>query len=136
MTYSPMKSLKEFHDTFAPNNRKHRLLDQLERRDRLITEEFEEVSEAIHYLEQTYLGMTSSSILEAIEKLSKELADLLYVVYGTAEELGIPLQEIFEEVHRSNMNKVWPDGEVHYNEIGKILKPPTYSPPDLERFFE
>jgi hypothetical protein len=32
----------------------------------------------------------------------------------------------------SNMGKVWDDGTVHYNDFGKIIKPPTYSPPDIE----
>jgi len=129
--YTPMKDLKEFHDTFAPQQREEEFLSKTERRINLIYEEYEEVSQAIIHLEDTRLNLTSSSMHEAKEEVAKELADLLYVVYGTAEELGIPLEDVFDVVHESNMSKVWPDGEVHYNEFGKVLKPNTYVKPDL-----
>lgn len=131
MSYTPMANLKEFHDTFAPQQREEEFLSKTERRINLICEEYEEVAQAILYLEDTRLNMTSGTMEEAKEELAKELADLLYVVYGTAEELGIPLEEVFKTVHESNMSKVWPDGEVHYNEFGKVLKPNTYVKPDL-----
>lgn len=129
--YSPMEDLREFHDTFAPDQKRDDFLTKTERRINLITEEYEEVSEALVHLEDTRLNLTSSSMFEARAELAKELADLLYVVYGTAEELGIPLEEVFQAVHQSNMSKVWDDGNVHYNEFGKVLKPPTYVKPDL-----
>jgi len=131
MTYTPMANLKEFHDTFAPHQRSEEFLSKTERRINLICEEYEEVAQAILYLEDTRLNMTSGTVAEAKEELAKELADLLYVVYGTAEELDIPIEEVFKTVHQSNMSKVWEDGEVHYNEFGKVIKPPTYSKPYL-----
>lgn len=136
LPYEPQNMVKEFHDTFAPDNRNHRLLDQIARREHLIEEEFYEVRDALNYLERTYFGETSSDMLEATEELAKELADLLYVVYGTADELGIPLQAVFETVHYSNMAKVWDDGTVHRNEYGKVIKPPTYKKPDLSFIHE
>lgn len=63
--------------------------------------------------------------------VAKELADVLYVVYGAAEHYGIPLDDVFDEVHRSNMSKVWDDGTVKKHENGKVMKPPTYSQADL-----
>lgn len=59
------------------------------------------------------------------------IADLLYVVYGTAVAYGLDMELIFEEVHRSNMSKLQPDGTVLRREDGKILKPDTYSRPNL-----
>lgn len=131
MSYTPMENLREFHETFAPQQKQDEFLTKTERRINLIYEEYEETCQAILYLEDTRLNLTSSTMEEAKEGLAKELADLLYVVYGTAEELGIPLEEVFKAVHESNMSKVWPNGEVHYNEFGKVMKPPTYSKPDL-----
>jgi predicted HAD superfamily Cof-like phosphohydrolase len=64
------------------------------------------------------------------EALAKELADLLYVVYGTADLLEIPLEAVFAEVHRSNMSKVV-NGQVIRREDGKILKPDTYREADV-----
>ena len=66
-------------------------------------------------------------------KVAKELADLLYVVYGSADTMDIPMDEVYAEVHRSNMSKMHPDGTVRYREDGKILKTEFYSPADIEK---
>jgi predicted HAD superfamily Cof-like phosphohydrolase len=126
-----MQSVKKFHDTFAPDQRNDDILDKIGRRQDLISEEYEEVIEALKDLERAELNLSSMSNEYCLEGVAKELADLLYVIYGTAEELGIPLEWVFKAVHKSNMSKVWPDGKIRYNEVGKILKPPTYSSPDL-----
>lgn len=57
------------------------------------------------------------------------IADLLYVVIGTAVAYGINIGPIFDEVHRSNMSK-FIDG--HRREDGKWIKGPSYSPANLE----
>jgi predicted HAD superfamily Cof-like phosphohydrolase len=87
-------------------------------RNRLIQEEFEEFQEAMQ-----------SKDLSA---MAKELADLLYVVYGTAVSLGIDMEPVFKEVHRSNMSKVGG----YKREDGKWVKPPTYSPASLDHLLE
>jgi predicted HAD superfamily Cof-like phosphohydrolase len=83
-------------------------------RARLIQEEFEELKEAM-----------ASDDLPAV---AKEMADLLYVVYGTAVSYGIDIAPIFREVHRSNMSKVGG----YKREDGKWVKPATYSPARIE----
>jgi len=80
----------------------------------LIEEEFAELREA--------LGQ------QDIEAVAKELADLLYVVYGTAVSCGIDMAPIFREVHRSNMSKVGG----HKRADGKWIKPSDYSPARLQ----
>lgn len=68
-----------------------------------------------------------------IIEVADAIADLLYVVYGAALTYGLPADKLFEEVHRSNMSKVWPDGKVHRREEdGKILKPATYSEANIK----
>ena len=52
------------------------------------------------------------------------MADLLYVVYGTAVSYGIDMDPVFREVHRSNMSKVGG----YKRDDGKWVKPATYSP--------
>lgn len=126
-----MSSLRDFHEMFAPEQRQDALYQKIERRARLIDEEHQEVQEALDILDRSDAGMTSYSNEEALAMVASELADLLYVVYGTAEELGIPLQEVFQEVHRANMDKVWDDGTIHRNEYGKIIKPPNHKKPDV-----
>ena len=59
------------------------------------------------------------------------LGDLDYVINGAALEMGIPLPEVTEEIHRSNMTKLGPDGKPIYREDGKILKGKDYEPPNL-----
>ena len=56
------------------------------------------------------------------------LADLEYVTVGTAVTFGLPLEEAFDEVHRSNMTKT-PSGPV----CDGHPKGPSYEPPDLAR---
>jgi len=58
------------------------------------------------------------------------LCDILYVTFGTADVMGIDLEEYFNEVQRSNMTKAGSDAS------GKICKGPNYSPPDLHSIFE
>lgn len=129
--YQPMKDLEKFHGAFAPNQSKDELFEILERRNVLITEEYEEVIDAISLVDRSDMGRTSYSVEEAKVELAAELADLLYVVYGTAEELGIPLQEVFQAIHAANMGKVWDDGQVHRNDYGKIIKPPNFVKADI-----
>jgi predicted HAD superfamily Cof-like phosphohydrolase len=83
-------------------------------RVRLIQEEFDELKEA---LDQGHLS-----------SMAKELADLLYVVYGTAVSYGIDMEPVFREVHRSNMSKVGG----HKRADGKWVKPAHYSPASID----
>lgn len=85
-----------------------------ELRVKLIQEEFDELKEA----------MESGDL----PSIAKEMADLLYVVYGTAVSYGIDMDPVFREVHRSNMSKVGG----YKREDGKWIKPASYSPARIE----
>jgi predicted HAD superfamily Cof-like phosphohydrolase len=50
--------------------------------------------------------------------------------------LDIPNQRVWDEVKRSNFSKIGPSGKVERREDGKILKPDTYSPPNIKQFFD
>lgn len=65
-----------------------------------------------------------------LENIAKELADILYVAYGTILEHGLQdkIAAIFEEVHRSNMSK-----EYHRY---KMIKGPAYHEPDVRKFLQ
>lgn len=60
------------------------------------------------------------------------LGDLAYVVAGAAVTWGIPLGEVFQEIHRSNMTK----SRANVRADGKILKGPEYDPPDLKKAWQ
>ena len=89
----------------------------------LIVEEFKEFLEA----EQQFIpGLKRNA-----EDCLKELADLVYVCYQYAENLGWDLDEALNRVHVSNMSKLGPDGQPIRREDGKVLKGPNYQPPTL-----
>lgn len=62
------------------------------------------------------------------EAILDGLADLCYVVIGTAIDYKLPLAEAFDEVHRSNMTKF----RVEEGDIRMRDKGPDYSPPDIK----
>jgi predicted HAD superfamily Cof-like phosphohydrolase len=63
--------------------------------------------------------------------IADALADIVYVVYGTALTYGIDLDAVLAEVHRSNMSKLGRDGKPVLREDGKVLKSDRYVPPDI-----
>jgi len=57
----------------------------------------------------------------------KEMADLLYVLYGYARVKGYNLDKAVERVHKNNMGRMYqPDGNILRREDGKIIKNPEY----------
>ena len=105
--------LKQFHLAFVPEG-----LDIKPVRMELLREEYEELQEALR-----------SGDLRSI---AQELADLVYVTYGTALAYGIDLDAALREVHSSNMSKLGEDGKPVLREDGKVLKGPNYRPPNME----
>ena len=89
----------------------------------LIVEEFKEFLEAE--------GMLFRNNDEFPAEALKELADLVYVCYQYAENMGWFLDEALDRVHASNMSKLGEDGLPVYREDGKVLKGPNYKPPTL-----
>lgn len=61
--------------------------------------------------------------------IAHELADVIYVCYGTAHTLGIPLDAVLAEVHRANMSKF--RGTPVFREDGKLLKSDRFVPADV-----
>ena len=93
----------------------------------LIVEEFKEFLEAE--------GMLFRHGRNVKEECLKALADLVYVCYQFAENMGWFLDEALDRVHKSNMSKLDEDGNPIYREDGKVLKGPNYQPPTLEDLF-
>ncbi len=89
----------------------------------LIVEEFKE------FLESD--GMLFRHGKNVQEETLKELADLVYVCYQYAINMGWNLDEALNLVHLSNLSKLGEDGEPIYRDDGKVLKGPNYKPPDL-----
>lgn len=71
-----------------------------------------------------------------LEAIARELADVVYVAYGSAWSLGIDLDAALREVHRANLSKLDDEGKPVYREDGKVLKGPNFRPPDLRLALE
>ena len=66
-------------------------------------------------------------------EVADALGDMLYILCGTIIEHGMQhkIEEVFEEIQRSNMSKLGEDGEPIYREDGKVLKGPNYFQPNI-----
>jgi len=63
----------------------------------------------------------------------KELADLVYVIYGYANARGWDLDEALYRVHENNLGRMYqPDGSIKRREDGKIVKNPDYPKVSLD----
>lgn len=113
---------------FAPSEEEIRL------RARLIVEETTEVLAEMfpgpdwdEWLEDARSMIESHRPIMGMADLAHELADLHYVVSGTAVQFGFDEGPVFDEVHRANMAKV--GGKV--DERGKLQKPEGWTPADV-----
>lgn len=76
--------------------------------------------------------------LEAAEnddlvEVADALGDMLYILCGTILEHGMQykIEEVFNEIQRSNMSKLGADGKPIYREDGKVMKGPNYFKPNI-----
>lgn len=125
MAYDYMEKLREFHTKFGHHTQSYPEIppdNVIELREKLIREESEEYSGHSFDLQVTKAAGMMVSIAD-------DLADILYVVFGTALAYGIPIDEVFDEVHRSNMTKSMLKDEKAIP--GKTLKGPDWVPPNI-----
>ena len=83
-----------------------------------------------------YVDLIDEEFTEVIsattaDNFLKELADLLVVTIGALYSIGANPQEVWNEVHRSNMSKLT-DGVLQKREDGKVLKGPNYQKANLK----
>jgi predicted HAD superfamily Cof-like phosphohydrolase len=82
-------------------------------------------------LEEEFSEFVSASERGDLVSIADALADIVYVIYGTALTYGIDLDLALQEVHRSNMSKLGSDGKPLIRADGKVLKSEQYFPPDI-----
>lgn len=118
-----LEAVAEFHRAFglgvasAPTVNLGK--DKIDLRFKLMAEENEEYLEAAE----------NNDLVEVADALG----DMLYILCGTILEHGLQhkIEEVFEEIQRSNMSKLSEDGQPIYREDGKVMKGPNYFKPDI-----
>jgi len=122
-----IKSVEEFHTVFKIGNADEiKLIDEKDfiLRYNLIKEENEEYLDACK----------NNDIVE----IADALGDQLYILFGTILKHGLEhkIEEVYDEIHRSNMSKLDAQGSPIYREDGKVLKSNLYFRPDIKKILE
>lgn len=122
-----IKSVEEFHTIFKIGNAERvQLIDEKDYtlRYNLIKEENEE------YLEACKNG--------DIVEIADALGDQLYILFGTILKHGLEhkIEEVYDEIHKSNMSKLDENGQPIFREDGKILKSNLYFRPDIRSILD
>ena len=127
MMKEPLEAVKKFHKAFnlgvAENPTASLGKDKNQLRFELMKEENEEYLDA---------AMKNDTV-----EVADALGDMLYVLCGTMLEHGMQdkIEEVFDEIHSSNMSKLDANGKPIYREDGKVLKGNNYFRPDIKKFF-
>ncbi len=139
----PEALVRQFHETYrlpivsdgprADRERTHMRMS-------LVAEEFCELVGAIYgqparrLVEETWKKAVAADdgTRDTVEA-ADALGDLVYVIYGMALELGIPMRDVLAEIQASNLSKLDAEGKPIYRADGKVLKGPNYFRPDIRR---
>lgn len=119
-----IEQVEIFHDSFGiPNNytpTTNLSKGEIMLRYNLMKEENEEYLEAAN----------NNDLVEVADALG----DQLYILCGTILKHGLQhkIEEVFEEIQRSNMSKLDENGKPIFREDGKILKSELYFKPNIK----
>ena len=120
-----INAVKEFHTAFVIGHSEIPRADLGENkkmlRYNLMKEENEEYLEAVQ----------NNDLIE----IADALGDMMYILCGTIIEHGLQhkIEEVFDEIQRSNMSKLDENGKPIYREDGKVMKGPNYFKPDFSK---
>lgn len=128
-----LQAVKDFHEGFQQINGTEPVMishNEVLLRHRLMAEENDE------YVQAAIEGITSAE--QRLVGIADALGDQLYILCGTILKHGMQhiIEDVFAEIHRSNMSKLGPDGKPILREDGKILKGEGYFKPNLKQFIK
>ena len=116
---SPARLVREFHEVFG-----------LARADRPTSPPDELVAARQRLIEEEVGELADAARGGRLDEVARELADVVYVAYGTAVTYGIDLDAVLAEVHRANLTKLGSDGRPVIRN-GKVQKGDAFRPPDV-----
>ncbi|MBS1651612.1 MAG: nucleoside triphosphate pyrophosphohydrolase family protein [Bacteroidetes bacterium] len=118
-----IKHVEEFHNKFKIGNANELTL----------------ISEKDYTLRYNLIKEENEEYLEACKnkdmiEIADALGDQLYILFGTILKHGLQhkIEEVFDEIQRSNMSKLDKNGEPIYRADGKILKSELYFKPNIK----
>lgn len=119
-----INAVKEFHKAFEIGYKEEPSVHLGENKNLLRFNLMKEENE--EYLE--------AAMNNDIVEVADALGDMLYILCGTIIEHGLQhkIEEVFDEIQRSNMSKLGEDGRPIYREDGKVMKGPNYFKPNFE----
>lgn len=134
MSKTNFEKVKEFHRAFGvPGAEKPTkpTKDLYHLRVGLIDEELFEFIEG-HY-ESTH---QDADFNPDLIEIADAIGDMLYVIYGTADQYGLDADAIFEAIHVSNMSKLDENGKPLFHDgitgpKGKVKKSARFEEPKL-----
>jgi len=96
------------------------------------------LGESVNLLRYNLMKEENEEYLEAVQnndltEIADALGDMLYILCGTIIEHGLQykIEEVFDEIQRSNMSKLDDNGLPIYREDGKVMKGPNYFKPNF-----
>jgi len=118
-------AVKEFRTTYGlPVNEEPTLLPYKDKslHDDLLEEELEELGGAEYD--------------DDMKEIADAIGDAIYILFGRAVHMGLPINRILQEIHTSNMSKLGEDGKPIYREDGKVLKGPNFFEPRIQAILD
>lgn len=119
-----IKAVRQFHEAFGLGVKEEPTADLGTSKNLLRYNLMKEENEE-------YLNAANNNDLIEV---ADALGDMLYILCGTIIEHGMQykIEEVFDEIQRSNMSKLGANGQPIYREDGKVLKGPAYFKPNIE----
>lgn len=101
------------------------------------------LGDSVNLLRYNLMKEENEEYFEAVQnndlvEIADALGDMLYILCGTIIEHGLQhkIEEVFDEIQRSNMSKLAADGKPIYREDGKVMKGPNYFKPNFEEILK
>ena len=118
----------EFHDVFQIGNESNPKVD---------------VGSEVYMLRYNLMREENDEYLDAcrqgdLVEVADALGDQLYILCGTILKHGLQhkIEEVFDEIQRSNMSKLDSNGRPIFREDGKILKGQNYFKPNIKQILD
>lgn len=123
-----LAAVEEFHRAFGLGVGKHPVADLGEAKNKL----------RFHLMQEENEEYLDAAMNNDLPEVADALGDMLYILCGTILEHGMQnkIEEVFNEIQRSNMSKLGLNGKPVLREDGKVLKGPNFSGPQLRQILE